>query len=489
MMEAFQGQCLAPTYDEAGADLADAMARLHVPEVKFYFIPKVLPLIQDGRLLQRLTTEDLLCADVGCSGADCTMEMARHFPNATFHAYEVADPALDRAKSNVEERGLTNLTVVDAKIHPLGKAITSGQVKKRYDMVMCYDVLHDLSHPEDLIEEVREVLAPDGVWVIVDIASNGEMADNLRNHQKAATYYGISVCVCLPSGLSADGGRGLGTLGFPPHIAEPMFRSHGFSQIRSFKMPTLEKNQVYEVAETPNGVALLMEQRVFVLLAYCPLLRHFVLNTESAYVCFMPNQGCKEGMEILGAWCFIVGAACYMLGDFIELMKTCALIFLRLKQEEAARQIERAMLCYLFRRRLASVGRLRRSRSMVLPSKPSRGRRESLKEVGLVRAFTEALGQKPIIRALQLKDIPKLGCSPKAADRRKELLAQSVRPMVPPAHICTRSSEAHGNYIYSQKHEAQIRGAQASELWRGFQKNDSTEFNEARVHMGHIMRK
>lgn len=29
----FLGQCLAPTYDEAGADLADAMARLHVPEV------------------------------------------------------------------------------------------------------------------------------------------------------------------------------------------------------------------------------------------------------------------------------------------------------------------------------------------------------------------------------------------------------------------------------------------------------------------------
>lgn len=39
-----------------------------------------------------------------------------------------------------------------------------------------------------------------------------------------------------------------------------------------------------------------------------------------AKVCFMPNQGCKEGMEILGAWCFIVGAGCYMLGDFIELM-------------------------------------------------------------------------------------------------------------------------------------------------------------------------
>ena len=96
-------------------------------------------------------------------------------------------------------------------------------------------------------------------------------------------------------------------------------------------------------------------------------------------VCFMPNQGCKEGMEILGAWCFIVGAGCYMLGDFIEFMKTCALIFLRLKQEEAAQRIERAMLSYLFRRRLAAVGRLRRRRSSQTYTGVSR-RRESLKE-------------------------------------------------------------------------------------------------------------
>lgn len=247
MMDAFRGQCLAPSYDEAGEDLADAMARLHVPEVKFNFIPKVLALIQDGSLLQRLNSENLLCADVGASGADCTMEMALQFPKATFHAYEVADPALDRARENVKRRGLQNLKIIDAKIHPLGKAISSGQVKQRYDFVMCYDVLHDLAHPEQLIEEVREVLAPGGVWVIVDIASNGEMAENVRNHQKAATYYGISVCVCLPSGLSADGGRGLGTLGFPPEVAEPMFRGNGFSKIRSFQMPSLEKNQVYEV--------------------------------------------------------------------------------------------------------------------------------------------------------------------------------------------------------------------------------------------------
>ena len=40
--------------------------------------------------------------------------------------------------------------------------------------------------------------------------------------------------------------------------------------------------------------------------------------------------------------------------------------------------------------------------------------------MGLVRAFTEALGQQPIIQALQLRDIPKLECAG-AFDRRKEL--------------------------------------------------------------------
>mmetsp|Transcript_88262 Transcript_88262/g.140341 ORF Transcript_88262/g.140341 Transcript_88262/m.140341 type:complete len:167 (-) Transcript_88262:50-550(-) len=66
----------------------------------------------------------------------------------------------------------------------------------------------------------------------------------------------------------------------------------------------------------------------------------------------------------------------------------------------------------------------------------------------------------------------------------------SIGPLpVPPPHLSQTPSEVHGNFVYSQQLEAGIRGAQASELWRGFQKNDQTEFNEARVHMGHIMRK
>lgn len=130
-------------------------------------------------------------------------------------------------------------------------------------------------------------------------------------------------------------------------------------------------------------------------------------------VCFMPNQGCKEGMEILGAWCFILGAACYVLGDFIDFMKTSALIFLRLRQEEAVRRIERAMLAFLFRRRLEQAGKLCSNPSASPPTLSrglSRARSGSVTQAGLVTTFRQAMLQRTIIQALQLRDVPDFRC-------------------------------------------------------------------------------
>ena len=152
-------------------------------------------------------------------------------------------------------------------------------------------------------------------------------------------------------------------------------------------------------------------------------------------VCFMPNQargiakaavrlrlfpapcqGCKEGMEILGAWCFILGAACYVLGDFIDFMKTSALIFLRLRQEEAAHRIERAMLAFLFRRRLEQCGKLHKTPSQSPPTlsrnltRARSGSVGSAAQAGLVTTFRQAMLQRTIIQALQLRDVPDFRC-------------------------------------------------------------------------------
>merc|ERR1712194_173013 len=68
-------------------------------------------------------------------------------------------------------------------------------------------------------------------------------------------------------------------------------------------------------------------------------------------VCFMPNQGCGKGMLLFGAWCFITGSLCYIVGATIEAVKVVALLFLRQRQEEAVKRIERAAFGWLNKRR------------------------------------------------------------------------------------------------------------------------------------------
>ncbi|CAE7747414.1 unnamed protein product, partial [Symbiodinium sp. KB8] len=98
----------------------------------------------------------------------------------------VAEPALERARDNIKRLGIANVIVVDAKVQPLGSGPPDGG---KFDFVMCYDVLHDLAEPEKMMQEVRDVLHPDGVWVVVDIASEGDAQANIKKHPGAAAYY------------------------------------------------------------------------------------------------------------------------------------------------------------------------------------------------------------------------------------------------------------------------------------------------------------
>jgi len=57
-------------------------------------------------------------------------------------------------------------------------------------------------------------------------------------------------------------------------------------------------------------------------------------------VCFMPSStGCNDSMEILGAWCFVIGSAFYTIGGLMELMMTVALLHLKEEEEAMAKSL------------------------------------------------------------------------------------------------------------------------------------------------------
>jgi hypothetical protein len=65
-----------------------------------------------------------------------------------------------------------------------------------------------MGDPLGAARNIREQLAPDGTWMIVEPAAGGSVTDNLN--PVGRVYYSFSTFLCVPNALSQDGGYSLG---------------------------------------------------------------------------------------------------------------------------------------------------------------------------------------------------------------------------------------------------------------------------------------
>jgi len=77
-----------------------------------------------------------------------------------------------------------------------------------YDLVTTFDCLHDMGDPIGAARHVRQALAPDGTWMIVEPYAGDAYTDNLN--PVGRVYYGFSTYLCVPSAMSQGGGYALG---------------------------------------------------------------------------------------------------------------------------------------------------------------------------------------------------------------------------------------------------------------------------------------
>ena len=92
-----------------------------------------------------------------------------------------------------------------------------------------FDALHDMGDPVGAARHVREALADDGTWMIVEPMAGDHVEDNLNPVGRA--YYGFSTLLCTPASLSQDVGLALGTQAGPARIRDVVTRP-GFTRFR-----------------------------------------------------------------------------------------------------------------------------------------------------------------------------------------------------------------------------------------------------------------
>jgi 2-polyprenyl-3-methyl-5-hydroxy-6-metoxy-1,4-benzoquinol methylase len=209
------------TFDDLGEDAAARVERTLGPWSRLALVPDILPAL-DG-VTARLNTGARV-ADVGCGSGVTLLTLAAAFPRSRFDGYDPSRTAIDRAGRNLAGCGLENVT-----FHC--QAAEDLQSGPEFDLVLTFDCLHDMPHPERAARAIRSCLKPDGTWLIKEIRAGETWQDNLA-HPVAAMLYGSSVASCLPSGLSEPGGAGLGTLGLPPSRLESLCQEAGFTRFR-----------------------------------------------------------------------------------------------------------------------------------------------------------------------------------------------------------------------------------------------------------------
>ncbi|MDJ0785800.1 MAG: class I SAM-dependent methyltransferase [Myxococcota bacterium] len=222
-------------YDAFGPEGAQGVERGFAPWYRNFLVPALRSI--EG-VPERLEAGGRV-ADVGCGGGVALIQLASAFPEAELHGFDLSRHAIERARANREEAGVSSVTFHLADEEPLPD-------DGRFDLVLTFDCLHDMTDPAGVMRAIRAAIAPDGVWVIADIKSQPTYEANAEKNPMAAMMYGVSVLSCMSSALSEPGGAGLGTLGFHEPLAREMTSAAGFTRFRRLEIEH-PINAFYEV--------------------------------------------------------------------------------------------------------------------------------------------------------------------------------------------------------------------------------------------------
>ena len=223
-------------YDSHGPQGAVGIERSFEPWSNAFLLPSVLPALEG--VVERLTAGARVI-DIGCGAGSAVLLMAKAFPRSSFVGYDISRFALDRANEKLAMSALKNASFSDPRESPIPDDHSVG-------LVTTFDCMHDMTHPQRIMQLIRSAVAEDGTWLLVDIKALDTFEQNVGKNPMASLMYGISVLSCMSSALSEPDGAGLGTLGLSANKARQMAGEAGFTRFRKLDIDH-SVNAFYEV--------------------------------------------------------------------------------------------------------------------------------------------------------------------------------------------------------------------------------------------------
>lgn len=161
-----------------------------------------------------------LVLDAGCGSGEALAILAARYPRSRFVGIDQSADAIAAARARALHLGLDNVELIVADLEEAWPTTTTD-----FDLILAVNVAHDLSDPHRFFDVVRDRLAPDGVFGLVELGFDPDMHVNIRHpHAIGVLAFGLYHCLPLaqrrpgiaPGGMwgSRTYARALSTAGF-----------------------------------------------------------------------------------------------------------------------------------------------------------------------------------------------------------------------------------------------------------------------------------
>jgi SAM-dependent methyltransferase len=163
-----------------------------------------------------------LAADIGCGYGSSTILMAKAYPMSRFVGYDYHEPSIKAAREAAREAGVEDRARFE---------VVSGDStpKLAFDLVCCFDCVHDMGDPAGVLARLRESLKPNGTLMIVEPFAGDTLEANLT--PVGRIFYGASTMLCTPSSVAQEVGLALGAQAGEARMRE-VVRQAGFAHFR-----------------------------------------------------------------------------------------------------------------------------------------------------------------------------------------------------------------------------------------------------------------
>ena len=161
-------------------------------------------------------------ADIGCGHGASTILMAQAYPKSMFFGFDYHEGSIEAARRAAGMAGVGDrctFDVASAKAYP----------GTSYDLVACFDCLHDMGDPVGASAHVFQSLKPDGMWMIVEPFAEDDLAKNLNPIGRV--FFCASTMICTPASKAQEVGLGLGAQAGEKRLRE-VVTGGGFTRFR-----------------------------------------------------------------------------------------------------------------------------------------------------------------------------------------------------------------------------------------------------------------